>query len=175
MQFIMKAKDGRNARVSGTYSSPIQPTLRDSEMTCILRGTAGASQADYMDLRYAITDCTGEERVFTFEKMAKHYFRFEGKSHHAGEYQNYLDYFATCLETGQTAYPDLKEGIGTIALLMASDRSLETGLPVKVGELLSEFFENTNHDTHIRFKNRIQNQSNWTGCQTATVVLEIDG
>jgi predicted dehydrogenase len=171
----MKAKDGRNARVSGTYSSPIQPTLRDSEMTCILRGTAGASQADYMDLRYAITDCTGEERVFTFEKMAKHYFRFEGKSHHAGEYQNYLDYFATCLETGQTAYPDLKEGIGTIALLMASDRSLETGLPVKVGELLSEFFENTNHDTHIRFKNRIQNQSNWTGCQTATVVLEIDG
>jgi predicted dehydrogenase len=132
MHFIFKAKDGRVARVSGVYSGPVQPVTRDSEMSCILRGTEGCSQADYMDLRYAVTTNTGEEKILTWEHKLKHYFRFEGKSHHAGEYQNYLEYYADCLESGQTAYPDLKEGIGTVALLKAMDQSLETGLPVKV-------------------------------------------
>ncbi|HEY4788857.1 MAG TPA: Gfo/Idh/MocA family oxidoreductase [Bacteroidales bacterium] len=132
MHFIMKTKDGRVARVSGVYTCPIQPVIRDSEMSCILRGTEGCSQADYMDLRYAVTTNTGEEKVITFEHKLKHYFRFEGKSHHAGEYQNYLEYFAECLETGKTAYPDLKEGIGTIALLKAMEQSLESGKPEKV-------------------------------------------
>jgi predicted dehydrogenase len=139
MHFIMKATDGRIARVSGTYSCPIQPVQRDSEMTCILRGTLGASQADYMDLRYAITDQHGEERIITFEHMAKYFFRFEGKSHHAGEYQNYLEYFADCLESGETAYPDLTEGIGTIALLQAMEFSLQTGLPVKVADIKKNY------------------------------------
>lgn len=138
MHFIFKAADGRIARVSGTYSCPIQPTGRESEMTCILRGTEGCSQADYMDLRYAITDKTGEEKLITFEDKLKYYFRFEGKSHHAGEYQNYLEYFADCLESGQTAYPDLKEGIGTIAVLKAMQLSLKTGLPLKINDLLKD-------------------------------------
>ncbi|MGD9929239.1 MAG: Gfo/Idh/MocA family protein [Mangrovibacterium sp.] len=138
MHFIFKAADGRIARVSGTYSCPIQPTGRESEMTCILRGTEGCSQADYMDLRYAITDKTGEEKLITFEDKLKYYFRFEGKSHHAGEYQNYLEYFADCLESGQTAYPDLKEGIGTIAVLKAMQLSLKTGMPVKINDLLKD-------------------------------------
>jgi len=62
----------------------------------------------------------------------KHYFRFEGKSHHAGEYQNYLEYFARCLDTGETAYPDLKEGIGTVAVLQAMEQSLQSGKPEKI-------------------------------------------
>ncbi|GAB4018631.1 Gfo/Idh/MocA family protein [Spirosoma koreense] len=139
MHFIFKATDGRIARVSGAYTGPVQPVVRDSEMSCILRGTEGCSQADYMDLRYAITTNTGDEIVQTWEHKLKHYFRFEGKSHHAGEYQNYLDYFATCLEAGQTAYPDIREGIGTVALLQAMDKSLQTGQPVKVREVLSEY------------------------------------
>jgi predicted dehydrogenase len=100
-------------------------------MSCILRGTEGASQGDYMDLRYAITNKDGEEQIITWEHKLKHYFRFEGKSHHAGEYQNYYEYFAECLENGKPAYPDLKEGIGTIALLQAMERSLESGKPEK--------------------------------------------
>jgi predicted dehydrogenase len=139
MHFIFKAKDGRVARVSGAYTGPVQPVVRDSEMSCILRGTEGCSQADYMDLRYAITDKTGEERVITWEHKLKHYFRFEGKSHHAGEYQNYLEYFADSIENNTTAYPDLKEGIGTIALLQSMDRSLSTGKPVKIDDLLNEY------------------------------------
>jgi len=137
MHFIFKARDGRIARVSGAYTGPVQPNIRDSEMSCILRGTEGCSQADYMDLRYAITDKTGEEQLVTWEHKLKHYFRFEGKSHHAGEYQNYLEYFADSIHSNSIAYPDIKEGIGTIALLQAMDQSLQTGLPVKIDDILA--------------------------------------
>lgn len=138
MHFILKSSDGRIARVSGTYSCPVQPQQRDSEMTCILRGTDGCSQGDYMDLRYAITNKTGEEKLLTFDQKLKYYFRFEGKTHHAGEYQNYLDYFAECIQNGETAYPDLREGIGTIAVMNAMEKSLKTGLPVNVKSLLKD-------------------------------------
>jgi predicted dehydrogenase len=137
MHFIFRAADGRIARVSGAYTGPIQPAQRDSGMSVILRGTEGASQADYHELRYAITDKTGEEKVVHWgDKTIKYYFRFEGQSHHAGEYQNYLEYFADSITNNTTAYPDLKEGIGTIALLQAMDKSLKTGMPVKVSEIL---------------------------------------
>jgi predicted dehydrogenase len=140
MHFIFRAADGRIARVSGAYTGPIQPAQRDSGMSVILRGTEGASQADYHELRYAITDKTGEEKVVHWgDKTIKYYFRFEGQSHHAGEYQNYLEYFADSITNNTTAYPDLKEGIGTIALLQAMEKSLETGMPVKVREILKAY------------------------------------
>lgn len=140
MHFIFKAKDGRIARVSGAYTGPTQPAYRDSGMSTILRGTEGASQADYHELRYAITDKTGEEKLITWgDTTLKHYFRFEGQSHHAGEYQNYLDYFADSLENETVAYPDLQEGIGTVALLQAMDKSLETGKPIKIDDILKEY------------------------------------
>ena len=140
MHFVFRATDGRIARVSGAFTGPIQPAQRDSGMTCILRCTEGASQADYHELRYSFTDKTGEEKIVTWgDATLKHYFRFEGQSHHAGEYQNYLDYFADSIEKDFTAFPDLKEGIGTIALLQAMDRSLQTGKPVTVAEILNEF------------------------------------
>lgn len=140
MHFIFKATDGRIARVSGVYTSPTQPAERDSGMSCILRCTEGASQADYHELRYSVTDKSGEEKIVRWgDDVMKHYFRFEGQSHHAGEYQNYLEYFADSINENFTAYPDLKEGIGTIALLQAMDKSLETGMPVKVDDILTSF------------------------------------
>jgi len=140
MHFIFKAKDGRIARVSGAYTGPTQPPARDSGMSTVLRCTEGASQADYHELRYAITDKTGEEKVIRWgDEVMKHYFRFEGQSHHAGEYQNYLDYFADSIEQNFTAYPDMKEGIGTVALLQAMDKSLETGRPIKVQDILNQY------------------------------------
>ena len=33
----------------------------------------------------------------------------------------------------------MEEGIGTVALLQAMDRSLETGMPVKIADVKSEF------------------------------------
>src|SRR6195952_505749 len=131
MHFIFKTTDGRIARVSGSDTGATQPTSRDSGMSCILRGTEGASQADYHELRYAITTRTGEEKIINWgDAKLKYYFRFEGQSHHAGEYQNYLEYFVDSIEQNFTAYPDLREGIGTIALLQAMDKSLQTGVPV---------------------------------------------
>ncbi len=144
MHFIFKAKDGRIARVSGAYTGPTQPAYRDSGMSTVLRGTEGASQADYHELRYAVTSNTGEEKIITWgDATLKHYFRFEGQSHHAGEYQNYLEYFAKSIENDTIAYPDLKEGIGTVVLLQAMDRSLETGGPVKIDDILKEYGLNT--------------------------------
>ncbi|MEO7309947.1 MAG: Gfo/Idh/MocA family oxidoreductase [Chitinophagaceae bacterium] len=140
MHFIFKATDGRIARVSGSYTGPTQPTARDSGMSCVLRGTIGASQADYHELRYALTNKDGEEKIIHWgDATLKHYFRFEGQSHHAGEYQNYLEYFVDSIEQNFTAYPDMKEGIGTIALLQAMDKSLQTGMPVKVADILSGY------------------------------------
>ena len=140
MHFIFRSADGRIARVSGAYTGPTQPTRRDSGMSCILRGTEGASQADYHELRYSVTDKTGEEKIVHWgDATLKYYFRFEGQSHHAGEYQNYLEYFADSIENNTTAYPDMKEGIGTIVLLQSMDRSLQTGMPVKIKDVLNEF------------------------------------
>lgn len=140
MHFIFKATDGRIARVSGVYTSPTQPVQRESGMSCILRGTTGASQADYHELRYAVTTKEGEEKIITWgDAILKHYFRFEGQSHHAGEYQNYLEYFVDSIEQNFIAYPDMKEGIGTVALLQAMDKSLQTGMPVKVKDILKEY------------------------------------
>lgn len=140
MHFIFKSTDGRIARVSGSYTGATQPTTRDSGMSCILRGTEGASQADYHELRYAVTTKDGEEEVITWgDATLKYFFRFEGQSHHAGEYQNYLEYFVDSIEQDFVAYPDLKEGIGTVALLQAMDKSLQTGLPVKISDVLNEY------------------------------------
>jgi len=140
MHFIFKATDGRIARVSGTYTSTTQPTKRDSGMSCVLRGTQGASQADYHELRYAITDKTGEEKIVHWgDSTLKYYFRFEGQSHHAGEYQNYLEYFVDSIEQDFTAYPNMQEGIGTVALLQAMDKSLKTGAPVKIADILKQY------------------------------------
>jgi hypothetical protein len=65
-----------------------------------------------------------------------YYFRFTGRSHHAGEYQNYIEYFSRCLAEGQTPKPDLTEGIGTVALMTAMEQSLATKSPVRVGQVL---------------------------------------
>ncbi|HMP92313.1 MAG TPA: Gfo/Idh/MocA family oxidoreductase [Phnomibacter sp.] len=140
MHFIFKTTDGRVARVSGCYTGPTQPTQRDSGMSCILRGTLGASQADYHELRYAISNKDGEQKMITWgDAQLKHYFRFEGQTHHAGEYQNYLEYFADCIAADVPAYPDMKEGIATVALLQAMDESLTSGQPVCISQILARY------------------------------------
>ena len=107
-------------------------------MTCILRCDDGASQADYHELRYAwkIGD---QAAVESFESKRDYYFRFGGVSHHAGEYQNYIEYFARCLEAGETPKPDVAEGIVTVALMQAMDECTETGAPVKIADVLNRY------------------------------------
>jgi predicted dehydrogenase len=136
--FVLKAADGRIARVSGAYSNPLVPRRRDSGMTCILRCKDGASQADYPELRYAWR-AGAANAVESYEDEDKHYFRFEGYSHHAGEYQNYIEYFARCLQSGETAKPDAAEGLVTIALLQAMEESYTMERPVKIADILARY------------------------------------
>lgn len=76
-QFVMRDAEGRVARVSGAYSGPVVPNVRDSNMSCVLRGTKGASQGDYYDLRYAWKTDT-RSALETFEDRDAHFFRFGG-------------------------------------------------------------------------------------------------
>jgi predicted dehydrogenase len=136
--FILTSASGRIARVSGSYSGPTVPAQRDSGMTCVLRAANGASQADYHELRYSwkLADQSVIER---FEGKEDHYFRFEGNSHHAGEYQNYIEYFARCLQTGETPKPDAREGIVTVALLEAMEEAANSGRAVKIADVLARY------------------------------------
>jgi predicted dehydrogenase len=135
-QFIFKSADGIPARISGTYTSPVIPLERDSNMSCILRCANGASQGDYYDLRYA-WKMGGQSVVETFEDRDDYYFRFGGHSHHAGEYQNYIEHFARCLAEGTSPRPDAKEGIVTVALMQAMEESCTAGQPVKLKDVLA--------------------------------------
>ena len=136
MHFVMTTSSGRIARVSGCYSSPPGNHARDSHMTCVLRGERGTTHADYYDLRYS-TQFTGEGSVqYDMANKEPYYFRFTGRSHHAGEYQNYIEYFSRCLAAGEAPKPDLAEGIGTVALMSAMEQSLITKAPVRVLEVL---------------------------------------
>lgn len=136
--FILKSASGKIARVSGCYSCPTVPAQRDSGMTCILRCANGASQADYHELRYSWR-LNGKSVIERFEEEEDYYFRFEGRSHHAGEYQNYIEYFARCLQGGETPKPDAREGVVTIALLEAMEESMRMGLPVKIESILKRY------------------------------------
>lgn len=136
--FIYRARSGKIARVSGTYTSPVTPNSRDSNMSCVLRGALGAGQADYYELRYAWKTDT-QSVVETFEDKDDYFFRFGGHSHHAGEYQNYIEYFARCLAAGTTPKPDVDEGIGTVAVMQAMEESCATGRPVKVRDVLARY------------------------------------
>jgi len=134
--FVLKSAAGKIARISGAYSGPTVPAQRDSGMTCILRGANGASQADYHELRYA-WKIGAQSVIESFEGQEDYYFRFAGNTHHAGEYQNYLEYFARCLTDGTTPKPDLAEGLVTIALLEAMETSAKLGQPVKLQDVLA--------------------------------------
>lgn len=138
MHFVMQSADGKIARVSGCYSSPTGVKLRDSGMTCILRGENGTSQADYSDLRYCTHFANEGYLLHDLEHLAGYYFRFGGRSHHAGEYQNYIEHFARCIAEGRKPLPDIREGIVTVATMVAMERSLSTRLPVKIADVLRE-------------------------------------
>jgi predicted dehydrogenase len=135
--FVLRSASGVLARVSGSYSGPTVPAERDSGMTCILRADSGASQADYHELRYAWK--IGDRSVVEYaeEELADFYFRFEGRTHHAGEYQEYLDYLAVCLDLGETPRPDASEGVGTVAVLEAMEEACRTRMPVQVEAVLA--------------------------------------
>ena len=136
---VLKAGDGTVARVSGVYGVPEHHPERDALKTCTLRGTLGTSTSDYPQLRYSRNLDGQEPEWIAFPELNDYYYRFGGYSHHAGEFENYLRHFATALARGESPQPDLADGLRTVAVMKSLERSLESGLPVRVSAILAEY------------------------------------
>lgn len=158
LSFLAKDKSGVFATVEGSYATPCLNSKLEFPIECTLRGTKGISRGGYnlllmhhktlkpqmIDEKESNSLNAGKAKVYeevsqSFEDMHDYYFRFEGKSHHAGEYQNYINHFAQALLSGTTPLPDLKEGVHTIAVMEAMSRSLKSGMPEKVSAILTEY------------------------------------
>ena len=136
---VLKSARGVTARVSGVYGVPEHHPDRDALKTCTLRGTDGTSTSDYPQLRYSRNLDGREPEWIDFPELNDYYYRFGGYSHHAGEFENYLRHFAKALERGMSPQPDLEDGLRTVAVMKSLERSLETGLPVRVAKILEEY------------------------------------
>lgn len=95
-------------------------------------GSNGTFIAQYPQLESLVKYKDEHERKESYFEDIYHYFQFEGVNHHAGEFVNYVEYFAKSLTTGQKASPDAYDGYNTIATLEAIRQSIETNKPVKV-------------------------------------------
>jgi predicted dehydrogenase len=140
MRFLLRDSEGRIAQVSGTYTVPTLGQEVEPSMSCIIRGAQGVSRAEYSNLSY-FTNFTGEGKTaHSYDEKKPYYFRFEGNSHHAGEYQNYIEYFADCLDSGETPLPNATEAIHTLAIMQAMERSIHGGGQlVKISEVLEAY------------------------------------
>ncbi|WP_378127963.1 Gfo/Idh/MocA family oxidoreductase [Cohnella boryungensis] len=141
MRFILRDEQGRIATVAGSYTLPTFEQAIEPSISCVLRGTKGTTRGEYPSLRYN-THFEGEgNAAHAYEEKDPYYFRFEGKSHHAGEYQNYIEYFADCLDSDATPLPDVHEAVRTLALMEAMERSMRSGgQVVRVQAILDEYW-----------------------------------
>ncbi|WP_227521944.1 Gfo/Idh/MocA family protein [Bacillus solitudinis] len=140
MRFLLRDSDGRIATVSGNYTLPTLGREVEPSIGCTLRGTRGTTRSEYLNLDY-YTHFSGEgKKKNNFDEKHGYFFRFEGESHHAGEYQNYIEYFATCLDEGKTPLPNVTEGVRTIAVMEAMQKSAQMGGSlVRVQDILEEY------------------------------------
>lgn len=138
MKFLLKDKKGKSALVSGAYAMPTLGSAVEQSISCTLRGTKGVSRAGYPKLKYYTNfePVQKTAKLQEFDELHGYYFRFEAETHHAGEYQNYIDEFAIAMINGATPKPDLTEGIRTLAVMEAMAESLESGQVVRVEDVL---------------------------------------
>lgn len=139
IKVLMRDTIGRTASVMGCYASPSFRNPIESMISCTVRGTKGISRGGSELKYYSKFDSEGSEmKVEDFSSMKSYYDRFGNGTHHAGEYQNYINYFADCLDAGRTPMPDVCEGIRTLAVMEAVQRSMDTHTVVRVSEILKE-------------------------------------
>ena len=140
IKVLLTDTEGRSATVNGVYASPNFRFDVDPMISCTLRGTAGISRGGSELMYYHKYEGTDKGTVSEdFSDRKPYYDRFGNGQHHVGEYQNYIRYFATCLEEGRTPLPDLKEGLRTLAVMQAVERSMSSGRAESVREILNEF------------------------------------
>lgn len=139
VKFLLKDSEGRFATVGGCYSIPKLSKEIEPSIACTIRGTNGTTRGEYGRLIYSTHFENEGYKTYNYDDKHDYYFRFEGESHHAGEYQNYIEYFAKCLDKGEVPKPDLREAVQTLVVMKAMERSLETGMPVKIKDILKEY------------------------------------
>lgn len=130
----LKFDSGRIGRVLGFYGLE-QPHQNRAWIELAVYGTGGTFIARYPQLESLIKYKDEHEKLETYFEDIYHYFQFEGINHHAGEFVNYMEYFARCILKGQKAFPDAVDGFKTIATLEAIRESIKAGLPTKVEKL----------------------------------------
>lgn len=151
LKFLFKNSKGITAYVAGDYGARALHTEEEQVITCTLRGTKGTTRGGYPKLQY-YTDVKEKEEPLTefwynkveatthrFDERWKYYFRFGDMRYHAGEYQNYLEYFIRSIQSGTTPKPDLAEGINTIAIMEAMRLSLEGNCPIRIQDVLAQY------------------------------------
>lgn len=125
-----KFKNGKIGRTLAFYGLE-QPHQTIPWIQIGLYGTSGTFISKYPQLE-AVVKYEGEsERVESYFEDIYHYFQFEGINHHAGEFLNYIEYFAKCIVDNVTAQPDIYDGFKTMATLEAIRESINTGRPIK--------------------------------------------
>lgn len=158
LNFLFKDKQGRHATVGGIYTAPTLNPDVEFPISCTLRGTKGISRGGYNRLTYyskfpienprtdknpydldAEVSDFYDDRKETYEDKWDYYFRFEGETHHAGEYQNYIEYYARSIREGIKPKPDIKEALRTIAVMEAMKEALKSSKPVKVSKVLDTY------------------------------------
>ncbi len=139
LHVILEAENGAVGRVTGCYGSPHSHPDAEPMIGCTLRGSSGTSSASYPDFNYYRH--TDQEGNVAFNDWHRHayYFRWGGASHHAGEFQNYLEDFTRSLRNGAQARPHLDDGIQVIATLEAIGQALDSKAPVLVQDVLNDF------------------------------------
>ena len=133
----LRTADGRVARVLGLFGLE-QPHAARPWIEVGLYGEGGTFVASYPQIE-AVVKLLGEpERTERYFEETYHYFQFEGVNHHAGEFLDYAQHFATCLVRGEVAQPDAVDGFATMATLEAIDASIRSGRPERVERLEGE-------------------------------------
>ncbi len=137
LHFTLQAASGAVGRVTGCYGSPGEHPEGASMISCTLRGDNGVSQADYPRLRLCTHFDDEGSIAYNYDEKHSHYFRWGGASHHAGEFQNYLEHFVQSLRAGVPPAPGLADGIRVIATLEAMKRAIVERRVVAVSEELA--------------------------------------
>ena len=130
----LKFESGRIGRVLGFYGLE-QPHQNRPCIEVAIYGTKGTFIAKYPQLESLIKYQGEHEKIETYFEDIYHYFQYEGVNHHAGEFVNYVEYFARCLISGEKAKPDAEDGFKTIATLEAIRESMDKGMPVSVEKM----------------------------------------
>jgi predicted dehydrogenase len=133
---VLQAKSGAVGRVTGCYGSPHAHPESEPMIGCTLRGSTGTTQAWYPQFKYYRNTDTDGDVAYNFDDEHAYYFRWGGASHHAGEFQNYLEHFVQHLRAGTSPRPHLNDGIHVIAVLEAIGEALRTQSAIQVQEIL---------------------------------------